>query len=79
MDSKQPNWLEKARKSAGWIVVFGIVEVVAGFLSIASPFVAGLTVTVMVGVAFLMDGAHASWRRSWPTRSAPGPSPSLGA
>jgi uncharacterized membrane protein HdeD (DUF308 family) len=56
MDSKKQNWLEKARESAGWLVVFGIVEVVAGFLSVGSPFVAGLAVTVMVGVALLMSG-----------------------
>jgi uncharacterized membrane protein HdeD (DUF308 family) len=56
MDSKQPTWLETARKSAGWLVVFGIVEIVAGFLSIGSPFAAGLAVTVMVGVAFLIGG-----------------------
>jgi uncharacterized membrane protein HdeD (DUF308 family) len=56
MDSKQPNWLETARKSAGWLVVFGIVEIVAGVLSIGSPFAAGLAVTVMVGVAFLIGG-----------------------
>jgi uncharacterized membrane protein HdeD (DUF308 family) len=56
MESKAHNWLETARKSAGWLVVFGIVEVVAGFLSIGSPFVAGLTVAVMVGVALLLSG-----------------------
>jgi len=56
MDSKKQNWLHQARKSAGWLVVFGIVEVVAGFLSIASPFVVGLSVTVMIGVALLISG-----------------------
>jgi uncharacterized membrane protein HdeD (DUF308 family) len=56
MDSRAQNWLEKARTSAGWLVVFGIVEVVAGFLSIGSPFVAGLAVAVMVGVALLIGG-----------------------
>jgi uncharacterized membrane protein HdeD (DUF308 family) len=53
---KEQSWLEKARKSAGWLVVFGIVEVVAGLLSIASPFIAGLAVAVMVGVAILISG-----------------------
>jgi len=53
---KEQNWLETARKSAGWLVVFGIVEFVAGVLSIASPFMVGLAVAVMVGVAILMSG-----------------------
>ena len=56
MSSKQQTWLDTARKSAGWLIVFGVVEVVAGFLSIGSPFLAGLTVTVMVGVALLISG-----------------------
>jgi len=56
MKSNEQNWLEKAKKSAGWLLVFGIVEIVAGCLSFASPFVAGLTVMVMVGVALLIGG-----------------------
>lgn len=56
MNAKEQTWLEKAGKSAGWLVVFGVLEVVAGFLAIASPFVAGLAVALLVGVAFLMGG-----------------------
>jgi uncharacterized membrane protein HdeD (DUF308 family) len=48
--------MEKARKNAGWIIVFGIVEIVAGVLAVTAPFVAGLAVTVMIGVAFLLGG-----------------------
>ena len=55
MDQKQ-NWLETARKNAGWLVVFGIVELVAGLLSIVSPLIAGLAVVVMIGVAILISG-----------------------
>jgi uncharacterized membrane protein HdeD (DUF308 family) len=56
MQGKVQAWLEKAKKNAGWLVVFGVVEMVAGFLSIAGPFTAGLTVTVMVGIALLVGG-----------------------
>ena len=56
MESNEQNWLEKAKQSAGWLVFFGIVEVVAGALSIGSPLLAGLAVTVMVGVALLIAG-----------------------
>ena len=55
-ESKLQTWLETAKKNAGWLVVLGIVEIVAGILAIAGPFVAGLAVTVMVGIAFLMGG-----------------------
>lgn len=50
------NWLETAKKSAGWLMVLGIVEIVAGTLAIGGPLVAGLAVSVMVGIAFLMAG-----------------------
>jgi uncharacterized membrane protein HdeD (DUF308 family) len=50
------NWLDSAKKNAGWLMVLGIVEIVAGALAIGGPVVAGLAVTVMVGIAFLMAG-----------------------
>jgi len=56
MQGKVQAWLQTAKQNAGWLVVFGVVEVVAGILSVAGPFVAGLTVTVMVGIALLLGG-----------------------
>ena len=56
MSDTEQTWLESAKKSAGWLMVLGIVEIVAGALAIGGPLVAGLAVTVMVGVAFLMAG-----------------------
>ena len=55
MDQPQ-TWLETARKNAGWLVFFGVLEVVTGLLSIVSPFLAGLAVAVMIGVAILISG-----------------------
>ena len=54
-DSNQ-TWLQSAKKSAGWLMVLGIVEIVAGALAIGGPLVAGIAVAVMVGIAFLMAG-----------------------
>jgi uncharacterized membrane protein HdeD (DUF308 family) len=56
MESKVQTWLEAAKKNAGWLIVLGIVEIVAGILAVAGPFVAGLAVTVVVGIAFLLGG-----------------------
>ena len=56
MADKEQTWLESAKKSAGWLMVLGIIEIVAGILAIGGPLVAGLAVTVMVGIAFLMAG-----------------------
>ena len=56
MKSTVQGWLEKAKKNAGWLIVLGVVEIVAGILAIGGPLVAGLAVTVVVGIAFLMAG-----------------------
>ena len=56
MKSTVQTWLETAKKNAGWLIVLGILEIIAGVLAVATPFVAGLAVTVMVGVAFLIGG-----------------------
>ena len=56
MEGKVQAWLQTAKKNAGWLVVFGVVETVAGILSVAGPFVAGIAVTVMVGIALLLGG-----------------------
>jgi uncharacterized membrane protein HdeD (DUF308 family) len=56
MASRVQAWLETAKKNAGWLIVFGIVEIVAGMVAAAGPFLAGLAVTVTVGIAFLLGG-----------------------
>ena len=56
MEGRVQAWLETAKKNAGWLVFFGVVEIIAGVLAIAGPFMAGLAVTVMVGVALLVAG-----------------------
>jgi uncharacterized membrane protein HdeD (DUF308 family) len=56
MENTYRSWLESAKKHAGWLIVLGIVEIVAGILAIAGPFMAGLAVTVMVGIALLLGG-----------------------
>jgi uncharacterized membrane protein HdeD (DUF308 family) len=49
-------WLQTAKKNAGWLVVLGVVEVVAGILAIGGPFAVGLAVTLMVGIGLLLGG-----------------------
>jgi uncharacterized membrane protein HdeD (DUF308 family) len=57
MEGKAHAWLELARQNAGWLIVLGFVEVAAGVLSIAGPFVAGLALAVAVGIALLLASA----------------------
>ncbi len=62
------SWFGEARKNARWLMVLGIVQIVAGFLAIGSPLIAGITVTLVVGgvlavsgVARLIEAFKAGW------------------
>jgi uncharacterized membrane protein HdeD (DUF308 family) len=50
------GWAQEAKKNAGWLVALGVLTVIAGFLAMASPLLAGLSVTVFVGVAMVIAG-----------------------
>jgi len=44
------------RRNAGLTVASGVVLVIAGLLAILSPFVAGLSITIMVGAMLALSG-----------------------
>lgn len=50
------SWTKEAKKNAGLLIVLGVIEIIAGFLAIASPLIAGLAVTVVVGVMLVISG-----------------------
>lgn len=50
------GWAQGAAKNAGWLMVLGVVTVIAGFLAIASPLAAGLGVSVLIGIALIVAG-----------------------
>ena len=47
---------DQVRRNAGIAMLSGITLLVAGLLAVMSPFVAGLSVTLMVGVLLLAGG-----------------------
>jgi uncharacterized membrane protein HdeD (DUF308 family) len=49
------------RKNAGLTVVSGIILLIAGTLAIMSPFVAGLSITIMVGAMLAIGGIGQSF------------------
>ena len=53
------------RKNAGLTVVSGIVLMIAGMLAVMSPFVAGMSITIMVGAMLAVGGIG---QCSWPLR-----------
>jgi uncharacterized membrane protein HdeD (DUF308 family) len=50
------DWAHDAKKNARWLVVLGVVTVIAGFLAMGSPLLTGLSVTVLIGVAMVIGG-----------------------
>ena len=50
------DWLDDAKKNAGWLIVLGVVTVIAGFLALVMPWASGVGVTLFVGLAFVVGG-----------------------
>jgi uncharacterized membrane protein HdeD (DUF308 family) len=50
------DWTKEAKKNAGLLIALGVIEIIAGFLALASPLIAGLAVTVVVGVMLVVGG-----------------------
>lgn len=48
--------LDGIKKNAGFSIFAGILILVAGFLAMSAPFVAGLSVAVMVGIMLVVGG-----------------------
>lgn len=55
-DGPQAELIDAIRRNAGLTVASGVILVLAGLLAILSPFVAGLSITIMVGVLLALSG-----------------------
>jgi uncharacterized membrane protein HdeD (DUF308 family) len=50
------SWGHETQKNAGWLLVLGVVTVLAGFLSVGSPVVGGLGMVFIIGIAMTIGG-----------------------
>ena len=50
------EWIQEAKKNAGWLVALGVLTVIAGCLATASPLLGGLSVVVLIGLALAIGG-----------------------
>jgi uncharacterized membrane protein HdeD (DUF308 family) len=50
------DWAEQARKNSGWVIVLGVLTILAGIFAVAAPFMAGVTISVFVGVSLVVAG-----------------------
>ena len=55
-DGPQAELIDAIRRNAGLTVASGVILLIAGLLAILSPFVAGLSITIMVGVLLAVSG-----------------------
>ena len=56
LDNNSSLIMENIKKNAGLTMLLGGVMVLVGFLSMGSPLVAGLSVTMMVGIMLIVGG-----------------------
>jgi uncharacterized membrane protein HdeD (DUF308 family) len=54
VESIQSEFLEGIKQNAGWAIAIGLISTIAGFLALWAPFIAGLSVTVVVGLYMVL-------------------------
>lgn len=48
--------MSDVRKNARWLILLGIMEIILGLLAITAPLMAGVTVTILIGIFLLVRG-----------------------
>ncbi len=56
VNSRDAGLMDGIKKNAGLTVVSGIILLIAGTLAILSPFVAGVSITILVGAMLAVSG-----------------------
>jgi uncharacterized membrane protein HdeD (DUF308 family) len=56
LDSAQSELLDRIKQNTGMVMTIGIVMLIIGVLSIASPLVAGLSIAITIGVLLILGG-----------------------
>jgi len=56
VESPDAGLVEGIKKNAGLTVISGVILLIAGTLAILSPFVAGVSITIMVGAMLTISG-----------------------
>ncbi len=56
VESIQSELLEGIKQNAGWAIAIGLISTIAGFLALWTPLIAGLSVTVVVGLLLVATG-----------------------
>lgn len=48
--------MERVKQNSGMVITLGVVLLIFGILAIASPFVAGLSIAITIGILLIMGG-----------------------
>jgi uncharacterized membrane protein HdeD (DUF308 family) len=56
VESPDAKLVDGIKKNAGLTVVIGIITVIAGMLALSSPFIAGVSISILVGAMLAISG-----------------------
>ncbi len=56
IENLQSQLVDGIRQNSGWAIAIGVLSVITGFLAIMVPYIAGLSVTVVVGALLSVNG-----------------------
>jgi len=56
IENIQSQLVEGIKQNSGWAIAIGVLSVITGFLAIMTPYIAGLSVTVVVGALLSING-----------------------
>ena len=56
IENIQSQLVEGIKQNSGWAIAIGVLSVITGFLAIMAPYIAALSVTVVVGALLSING-----------------------
>ncbi len=56
IENIQSQLVEGIKQNSGWAIAIGVLSVITGFLATMTPYIAGLSVTVVVGALLSING-----------------------
>ncbi len=56
IENLQSQLVDGIKQNSGWAIAIGVLSVITGFLAMMVPYIAGLSVTIVVGVLLSVNG-----------------------
>ncbi len=56
IENLQSQLVDGIKQNSGWAIAIGVLSVITGFLAMMAPYIAGLSVTIVVGALLSVNG-----------------------